>query len=172
MAGRAKPRATYDPTVTGQAFGIRGAASGKGKSYAPIPVADLIRSNNNGKGKGRIPGGGGLEATNRMPGGTMQQTTGRTIAVLKTFLNSRWNSNAHFLNLDAMASDTILVEEGLKPPGIAGAHKDLGSVMWKLCKEMFPGVQTVSLAKNDLKTLYPVATVSIKVSDPIVNVKK
>lgn len=70
----------------------------------------------------------------------MQQTTGRTIAVLKKFLTSRWTGNAHFLNLDAMASDGILTEEGIKPPGIAGAHKDLGTVMWKLCKEMFPSV--------------------------------
>lgn len=142
MAGRdTRPRATYDPSVSGQAFGIRGAAAGRGQANGsgPVPVAELLRNGHAAKGKGRIPGGGGHDnlGNNRNP---VQATTGRTIAVLKKFLSSRWNKEAQFLNLEAMATDRILLEEGLKPPGIAGAHKDLGTVMWKLCKEMFPNV--------------------------------
>lgn len=144
MSGRARPRATYDPAVSGQAFGIRGAAT-KGKASGPMPVADLIRNGANLKGKGRVPGGGGgADSGHRMPGNNASQiTTGRSIATLKKFLASRWMADSRFLKLDAMAADPILAEEGLKPPGTPGAHKDLGSVMWKLSREMFSEVRVL-----------------------------
>jgi nuclear RNA export factor len=101
-----------------------------------------------------VPGGGGGGAADalaaRIEGGAVgrsvngmtntQQTTGKTIATLKQFLTSRFAIDSQFLNLEAMATDAILLREDVKPPGIAGAHKDIGSVMWKLCKEMFPNV--------------------------------
>lgn len=65
---------------------------------------------------------------------------------------------ARFLNLEAMASDEVLRKENIASPGAPGAHKDLGSVIWKLSKELFHDITTVSLAKNDLKTLVPIAT--------------
>ncbi|UZJ52169.1 hypothetical protein CBS101457_001489 [Exobasidium rhododendri] len=161
MAGRAKPpRNTWDPTVTGQAFGIRGAAS-KGKINATMPVADLIR-NGGAKRGGRVPGGGGtnMATTQRTHNGPLQAPTGRSIVTMRKFLTSRWMAESQFLNLEAMAADTILLEEELKPPGAPGAHRDLGSVMWKLCRELFPNVTTINLAKNDFKTLVPVATLA------------
>lgn len=156
-------RGSQDPMVTGQAFGIRGAGrSGKGKG--PIPVSDLIKNGNNAK-RGRVPGGAGSNddsLLNRMNGSatssSSQNTTGKTVSTLKAFLKSRFNSDAQFLNLEAMASDQILLKEDIKAPGIQGAHRDIGSVMWKLSREMFPNVATISLARNDLKSLVPVMT--------------
>lgn len=142
MAARGRDRTSHDPSVSGMAFGIRGAANrGNANGNAPIPVADLLRGANSGKGKARVPGGSG---PSHNPNHISQAPTGRTIAVLKRFLQSRWANDARFLNLEAMAADTILLEEGIKPPGSAGAHKDLGSVIWKLCKEMFPAVSRLA----------------------------
>ncbi|PWN33869.1 uncharacterized protein FA14DRAFT_190982 [Meira miltonrushii] len=158
----ARPGGSQDPMVTGQAFGIRGAGRG-GKGKGPMPVSDLIK-NGNGK-RGRVPGGGGnsgdslLTRMNNSGGSsTTQHTTGKTVSTLKAFLNSRFNVDAQFLNLEAMSSDQILLKEDIKAPGTAGAHKDIGSVMWKLSREMFPNLITVSLARNDLKSLIPVTT--------------
>lgn len=162
--GSRPPRGSQDPMVTGQAFGIRGASRGRGKGA--IPVADLIRNGGQApKGKGRMPGGGGPDESllarmegGRATGAAPQQTTGKTIASLKQFLKSRFIQDAQFLNLESMATDPGLLREDVKPPGTAGAHKDIGSVMWKLCREMFPNIITLSLAKNDLKSLTPVST--------------
>lgn len=44
------------------------------------------------------------------------------------------------------------------PPGQPGAHKDIGSVMWKLAAELYPSMITLSLANNDFKTLAPCAS--------------
>jgi nuclear RNA export factor len=84
--------------------------------------------------------------------------TGKTTSTLKAFLNSRFNREAQFLNLEAMSSDQILLKEDIKAPGTAGSPKDIGSLMWKLSSEMFPNLATISLAKNDLKSLAPVST--------------
>lgn len=132
---RGRSNATSDVNVRGQAFGIRGAAvRGKGN---PPPVAELISG---GKGKGRVPGGGVGGAGGAIGAAPSQQTTGRTIALMKRFLQSRWDPAALFLNLENMATDPILAEEGLKPPGTPGAHKDINRALFKLCKELFPNV--------------------------------
>ena len=156
-------RGSQDPMVTGQAFGIRGAGRG-GKGKGPIPVSDLIKNGNN-RSRGRVPGGGGNSEDsllNRMnnsgSSSTTQHTTGKTVSTLKAFLNSRFNVDAQFLNLEAMSSDSILQKEDIKAPGIQGAHKDIGSVMWKLSREMFPNLTTISLARNELRSLHPVTT--------------
>lgn len=57
-----------------------------------------------------------------------------------------------------MKSDNILTQGGVVPPGQPGAHKDIGSVIWKLTAELYPSLVTLSLANNDFKTLGPCAT--------------
>lgn len=44
-----------------------------------------------------------------------------------------------------MRTDPILLEKGLKPPGSAGAHKDIANVLWKLCSEAYPNVRPHNL---------------------------
>ncbi|PWN51483.1 NTF2-like protein [Violaceomyces palustris] len=98
---------------------------------------------------GRIPGGGGLA------GGELPKTN-NVVALLKRFLESRWNGAAKFLNLENMKDDPILAAENVKPPGVEGSPKELANVMWKICKELYPDVVTISLANNDFRSLGPV----------------
>ncbi|MCO5581053.1 hypothetical protein L7F22_034928 [Adiantum nelumboides] len=92
------------------------------------------------EGQGESSGGGVGGAGGAIGAAPSQQTTGRTIALMKRFLQSRWDPAALFLNLENMATDPILAEEGLKPPGTPGAHKDINRALFKLCKELFPNV--------------------------------
>lgn len=80
------------------------------------------------------------------------------VATLRRFLESRWNAEAHLLNLDQMQQDPILAEANIRPPGAPGAHRDLGTALWKLSGEMFPSLTTLSLAGNTLSSLQPLAT--------------
>ncbi|CAO1620565.1 unnamed protein product [Parajaminaea phylloscopi] len=138
-----KPGVSREPTATGHAFAIRGAASAGGAT----------------KGRGRP---GGRAATGDTSAGASSSassmSTQGTIGVLRRFMASRWNGSANFLNLDNMKADAILSENGVKPPGQAGAHKDIASVMWKLAAELYPSLVTLSLANNDFKTLTPCLT--------------
>lgn len=113
--------------------------------------------------------------------------TQNVISLIKRFLESRWNPQAKFLNLEVrtlqdfrklsrprstltdprllptspsqnMRADPILQAEGVKPPGSAGAAKELGNVIWKLCSETFPDVVTISLANNGFRNLGPVSS--------------
>ncbi|WFD39624.1 nuclear mRNA export, poly(A)+RNA binding protein [Malassezia japonica] len=80
------------------------------------------------------------------------------VQTLRTFLQQRWDANACLLNLDNMQQDPLLTEANIRPPGAQGAHKDLGTAMWKLSGEMFPTLSTLSLANNALSSLQPLAT--------------
>lgn len=42
-----------------------------------------------------------------------------------------------------MATDPILLAGELKPPGVAGANKDIANVMFKLTRELYPGVSSM-----------------------------
>lgn len=162
----------------------------KGKKAA-INVNDGLRAGNTAsvlksissskaQGGGRIPGGGGIVFSgNDMP------KTQNVISLIKRFLESRWNPQAKFLNLEVrtsnpptyhfdnqhstnpliptssqqnMRADPILQAEGVKPPGAAGAPKEIGNVIWKLCSETYPDVVTISLANNSLRNLGPVSS--------------
>lgn len=57
-----------------------------------------------------------------------------------------------------MRADPILQAEGIKAPGVAGAPRELGNVIWKLCSETYPDVVTISLANNGLRSLGPVSS--------------
>ncbi|KDN53084.1 NTF2-like protein [Tilletiaria anomala UBC 951] len=84
---------------------------------------------------------------------------GSTIETLKSFLTSRWDANSGFLNLSNMASDPILLAAEIKPPGVSGAAKEISNAIWKLAREMFPTITTLSLASNGFKSLVPVMSV-------------
>ncbi|KAJ9478247.1 mRNA export factor MEX67 [Pseudozyma hubeiensis] len=108
------------------------------------------------QGGGRIPGGGNIIfAGNDMP------KTQNVVSLIKRFLESRWNLQAKFLNLENMRADPILQAEGIKPPGVAGAPKELGNVIWKLCSETYPDVITISLANNGFRSLGPVSSLPV-----------
>jgi len=57
-----------------------------------------------------------------------------------------------------MGPDPILLELGFTPPGAQGYTKDAGSVIFKLCAEIYPNVATISLARNNLTSLSQVHT--------------
>lgn len=80
------------------------------------------------------------------------------VATLRRFLESRWDPHAQLLNLSHMQQDPLLAEAQIRPPGAPGAHKDLGTALWKLSGDMFPTLTTLSLEGNALKTLAPLAT--------------
>lgn len=124
--------------MKGQAFNIRGAA-------APVRRPNGPSEN---KKTGRIPGGGDQPAP--------VFNTQSTVALLKRFLASRWNGGAKFLNLENLADDPILKDAKVAAPGQPNAHKDIGTVIFKLASEIYPDLITVSLAQNNFKSLAPV----------------
>lgn len=145
MAGRPARRNaanSADPSVKGQAFSIRGAAGNANKKR--------------GGGGGRIPGGGGA-ADDASSSGLSVSAKG-TIALLKRFLAQRWNGEAKFLNLENLAQDAVLKENKVAAPGQPDAHKDIGTVIFKLASESYPDILTISLGHNDFKTLGPIVS--------------
>jgi hypothetical protein len=84
-----------------------------------------------------------------------------TIDILRTFLLSRWNSDAKYLNLDSMKDDPILKKNGIKAPGAPGSNAVVGPAMMKLAGEMFGSdVITLSFGKNHLKNVQQVSTLA------------
>ncbi|KAL1727844.1 hypothetical protein EV714DRAFT_253365 [Schizophyllum commune] len=79
-----------------------------------------------------------------------------TVAKLREFVHSRWNPEARFLNLEAMASDPFVKKNHLTVPGVI-QHRNMqdaareAAVLYKLASELKPEVQTLSLANNDLR---------------------
>lgn len=84
--------------------------------------------------------------------------TTNVVGTLRRFLEARWNADARLLDLSDMQRDAILSDANIRPPGAPGAHRDLGTALWKLASEMFPTLTTLSLAGNQLTTLQPLAT--------------
>lgn len=80
------------------------------------------------------------------------------IQTLRNFLRSRWDEPNKALLLENMASDPILHEAKIIPPGAPGASANLSSAIFKLIKDMYPDIKTLSLASNNFKTLAPIAT--------------
>lgn len=79
------------------------------------------------------------------------------VETLRRFLTSRWNASMNLLNLENMQQDVILSEANIVPPGAPGAHRDLGTALWKLSADMFPTLSTLSLAGNAWTNLQPLA---------------
>lgn len=106
--------------------------------------------------RGGAGGGGGSSAS-----GTVDVAPGTdVVSILRTFLASRWRADARLLDLSAMATDPGLASANIRPPGAKGAHRDIGTALWKLSSEMFGGMSALSLANNGFTTLQPLATLS------------
>ncbi|WFD30207.1 nuclear mRNA export, poly(A)+RNA binding protein [Malassezia sp. CBS 17886] len=122
---------------------------------APVNMNSLARPAN---ARGRAPRGRGAGAAAR--GGRVHADVApqtNVVQTLRTFLQSRWHAPQQLLNLENMQADAILVEANIRPPGAPGAHKDLGTALWKLSAEMFPTLTTLSLASNGLSSMQPLA---------------
>ncbi|WFD33645.1 nuclear mRNA export, poly(A)+RNA binding protein [Malassezia cuniculi] len=82
------------------------------------------------------------------------------VITLRTFLQSRWRPEALMLDLTDMSSDAGLKAANIRPPGSKGAHRDIGTALWKLTGDMFPNISALSLADNGLTSLQPLSTLS------------
>ncbi|GAA5835315.1 hypothetical protein JCM11251_006678 [Rhodosporidiobolus azoricus] len=80
-----------------------------------------------------------------------------TIDVLKLCLLARYSAPDRMLNMENMAEDPVLKEHKISAPGQPGAPANLAGAMWKLAKEMFPDVISLSLANNNLSSLLPLS---------------
>ncbi|KAG0269141.1 nuclear mRNA export, poly(A)+RNA binding protein [Actinomortierella ambigua] len=79
-----------------------------------------------------------------------------TIDTIRLFIQSRHQNG--FLNLENMASDEILLSGKILPPGVA--KNEVGAVMMKVAAELFPDIETISFASNNLRSLNPVSAIS------------
>ncbi|TIB00903.1 hypothetical protein E3P94_01590 [Wallemia ichthyophaga] len=76
------------------------------------------------------------------------------IDALTRFLNTRFDSNLNFLNLEKMGDDDILKSANFIPPGYSKQKSLAGPSLFKLIAELFPDVKTISLASNHLRNLH------------------
>ncbi|POY71352.1 hypothetical protein BMF94_5664 [Rhodotorula taiwanensis] len=86
-----------------------------------------------------------------------EPTKQSTIDTLRLFLLSRYSQPDRLLNLENMAEDPILKEHKLIPPGQPGAPSNMAGAMWKLAREMFPDVISLSFANNNLTSTLPLS---------------
>ncbi|KAG0335187.1 nuclear mRNA export, poly(A)+RNA binding protein [Podila humilis] len=100
----------------------------------------------------QIMGDGARSATVRMA-----QTPG-TIDSIRAFIRSR--CQGQFLDLENMASDSILRNAGVIPPGPSTARSDVGAVLMKVASQLFPDITTISFASNGLRSLAPISSVA------------
>ncbi|PKI85007.1 nuclear mRNA export, poly(A)+RNA binding protein [Malassezia vespertilionis] len=94
--------------------------------------------------------------------GAVQDVAPQTnvVETLRGFLQSRWDAANCLLNLENMQDDPILAAANIRPPGAPGAHRDIGTAIWKLSGDMFPSMITLSLAGNGLSTLQPLSSLA------------
>jgi hypothetical protein len=62
-----------------------------------------------------------------------------TVDTLRRFLSGRWDADAKYLNLEAIADDAILQDAGIEQPDAEDKSK-VGAALMKLAGEMFPDV--------------------------------
>ncbi|KAF9985274.1 nuclear mRNA export, poly(A)+RNA binding protein [Mortierella antarctica] len=89
---------------------------------------------------------------------SVPQKSAGTIEAIRTFIHSRHNNG--FLDLENMAADPILRAASIVPPGGKMSRTNVGPVMMKVAKELFPGITTISFASNHLKSLQPISAVA------------
>ncbi|KAF9093360.1 nuclear mRNA export, poly(A)+RNA binding protein [Mortierella sp. AD031] len=85
-------------------------------------------------------------------------STGSTIEAIRTFIRSRHNNG--FLDLENMASDPTLRAASVIPPGSKSSSSQVGTVLMKVASELFPGITTISLASNNLRSLQPISAIT------------
>ncbi|ORX90331.1 hypothetical protein K493DRAFT_318067 [Basidiobolus meristosporus CBS 931.73] len=83
-----------------------------------------------------------------------------TIETLRTFLTSRYVAEHKYLNLENMDGDPVIRRAKIRGIGTAGPNSNIGPAIFKLTSEMFPDVQSLSLASNKLRNLSPLTTIS------------
>ncbi|KZT73128.1 NTF2-like protein [Daedalea quercina L-15889] len=79
-------------------------------------------------------------------GATAEASSG-IVEKWREFVKRRWNAEAKFLNLERVAEDEYVQRHKMWAPG--SVEKEL-SVMFKLASVLFPEVQTISLAYNNI----------------------
>ncbi|TIB74809.1 hypothetical protein E3Q24_00302 [Wallemia mellicola] len=75
------------------------------------------------------------------------------IDALTRFLNTRYDPNLNYLNLENMGQDEILKSANFIPPGYNKQKSLAGPSLFKLISELFPEVKTISLASNHLRNM-------------------
>ncbi|GAA5922659.1 hypothetical protein JCM1841_006770 [Sporobolomyces salmonicolor] len=88
---------------------------------------------------------------------TNEPPSASTIDTLRLFLLARYSQSERMLNMENMAEDPVLKEHKLLAPGQPGAPSNMAGAVWKLAKEMFPDVISLSLANNNLTSLLPLS---------------
>ncbi|KAG0224597.1 nuclear mRNA export, poly(A)+RNA binding protein [Actinomortierella wolfii] len=81
-----------------------------------------------------------------------------TIDTIRLFIQSRYQNG--FLNLENMADDEILRSAKILPPGATTGRSEVGAVMMKVAAELFPNIETVSFASNNLRSLNSISAIS------------
>ncbi|GAA5865493.1 hypothetical protein JCM8547_001263 [Rhodosporidiobolus lusitaniae] len=95
--------------------------------------------------------------TSSKTGKSTDPPTSNTIDALRLFLLARYSAEDRLLNMENMAEDPVLKEHKLLAPGQPGAPANMAGAIWKLAREMFPNVITLSLANNSLSSLLPLS---------------
>ncbi|KAF8896554.1 hypothetical protein BD779DRAFT_1496546 [Infundibulicybe gibba] len=73
----------------------------------------------------------------------------KSVELWREFVQSRWDRDAGFLNLDAMIDDEFVKKNNLTPPGYGGSTRD-AAVLYKLASQLKPEIKSLSLANNRL----------------------
>ncbi|GAA5926245.1 hypothetical protein JCM3775_000967 [Rhodotorula graminis] len=135
------------------------AARRRGRQGRSGPMGE--RPNRNGRNAPGLlsdkPGRASSAPTSSKSGKGPDAPTQSTIDTLRLFLLSRYSNEAQLLNLENMAADPILKQHKLLAPGQPGAPTNMAPAMWKLSKELFPNIVSLSLANNDLTSLLPLS---------------
>ncbi|KAK4704483.1 nuclear RNA export factor, partial [Phenoliferia sp. Uapishka_3] len=92
--------------------------------------------------------------------------TAGAIDTLRLFLKTRYTPEIKMLNLESMATDTVIVGAGLKAPGEKGAPASLSPALWKLAGELFPECISLSLANNHFTSMLPLSPFYLTTSLP------
>ncbi|GAA6007197.1 hypothetical protein JCM11491_003040 [Sporobolomyces phaffii] len=138
----------------------------RGRQARSGPMGERPRNNKNVPGtlsdrnSGGTGGGGGRNAAGTSKGkGTSSSDppSSSTIDTLRLFLLNRYSQPDRMLNMENMAEDPVLKEHKLLAPGQPGAPANMAGAIWKLAKEMFPDVVSLSLANNNLSSLLPLS---------------
>ncbi|EPT05658.1 hypothetical protein FOMPIDRAFT_1034303 [Fomitopsis schrenkii] len=97
--------------------------------------------------RGAAKGPLGRLRRNALSGGATANTPPSIVELWKEFVKRKWNADGKFLNFERIAEDEYVQRNKMWMPN--SAEKEL-SVMFKLASVLFPEVQTISLAHNNL----------------------
>ncbi|KAF8637812.1 hypothetical protein AX16_010730 [Volvariella volvacea WC 439] len=75
----------------------------------------------------------------------------KTIEHWRQIVQSRWNPQLRYLNLESLADHEIVRRHNLSSPGLGGGSAKEAAVLFKLASQLQPEVQSLSLANNGLK---------------------